>query len=136
MSVKKTNSTMIFSVLLLVVSVVLSLGLTFFTDGEFTAFYLMKDIPIYFHIDALGKWFIAIVSIVWLSVGLYSMVYMKHEGGEKRFYIFYLLLYWVLIGLNAAGNLVTMYMFYEFMSLVSYPLVMHNGSKEAIMASL
>lgn len=136
MSVKKTNSTAIFSVLLLVVSVVLALGLTFFTDGEFTAFYLMKDIPVYFHIDALGKWFITIVSIVWVSVGLYSMVYMKHEGGEKRFYIFYLLLYWVLIGLNAAGNLVTMYMFYEFMTLVSFPLVMHNGSKEAIMASL
>lgn len=103
---------------------------------EFTLFYLMKDVPIYFHIDALSKWFIIIVSIVWLLVGVYSIVYMKHEGGEKRFYIFYFLLYFILIGLNSAGNLITMYLFYELMTLASFPLVMHNGSKEAIMASL
>lgn len=136
MSKKKISTAAILSTVILVALVLATMYVTFFTEGKFTAFYLMKDIPIYFHIDALGKWFLVTVSIVWLLVGFYSIVYMEHEGGEKRFYIFYLLLYVVLVGLNAAGNLVTMYLFYEFMSLVSFPLVLHNGSREAIMASL
>ncbi|MDE7043409.1 MAG: proton-conducting membrane transporter [Acetatifactor sp.] len=61
---------------------------------------------------------------------------MKHEGEEKRYFGLYLLLYGVLAGLVFSGNLVTMYLFYELMTLVSMPMVLHNGSREAIMASL
>ena len=61
---------------------------------------------------------------------------MKHEGKQRRFFGYYLIVYGVLVGLYFSGNLVTMYLFYELMSLTSVPLVLHNGSKEAIMASL
>ena len=61
---------------------------------------------------------------------------MKHEGEERRFFGFFLLVYGVLVALDFAGNLVTMYLFYELMTLCSMPLVMHNGSREAIMAAL
>lgn len=99
-------------------------------------FYLMKNTPIYFQTDALSRWFVTLVTVVWVLVGSYSTVYMEHEGEEKRFFGFYLLLYGVLVCLDFAGNLVTLYLFYELMTLASFPLVLHNGSREAIMAAL
>lgn len=120
----------------LVVTAVLTLLAAWTGEHEVTLFYLMGDIPVYFHIDAVGRLFVTVVSIVWVAVGFYSFDYMKHEGEEKRFFGFYLLVYAVLIALDFSGNLVTMYLFYELMTLTSMPLVLHNGSREAIMASL
>lgn len=105
-------------------------------DRSVTLFYLMEDIPIYFHIDAVGRLFVTFVSIVWAAVGIYSFVYMEHEGEEKRFFGIYLLVYGVLVALDFAGNLVTLYLFYELMTLTSMPMVLHNGSRESIMAAL
>ena len=73
---------------------------------------------------------------MWVAVGIYAFAYMKHEGEEKRFFGFYLMVYGVIVALDFSGNLVTMYFFYELMTLTSAPLVLHNGSREAIMAAL
>ncbi len=105
-------------------------------DHSVTLFELLAGIPVYFHIDSLGRLFVTLISVVWVLVGVYSFVYMKHEGKEKRFYGFYLIVYGVLMALCCSGNLVTLYMFYEIMTLTSMPLVLHNGSHEAIMAAL
>lgn len=119
---------------------VLSVGLMFAAvwPGErcLTLFYLMDDIPVYFHVDALGRLFAVITSVIWLITGIYAFLYMKHEGEEKRFFGFYLLVYSVLLSLDFAGNLITLYFFYELMTLTSMPFVLHSGSKEAIMAAL
>ncbi|MDE6406430.1 MAG: proton-conducting membrane transporter [Lachnospiraceae bacterium] len=61
---------------------------------------------------------------------------MKHEEHESRYYGFYLLVFGVLNGLCFAGNLITFYLFFELLTLSSMPLVMHNSSKEAVMAGL
>ncbi|MEG1847446.1 MAG: proton-conducting transporter membrane subunit [Lachnospiraceae bacterium] len=103
---------------------------------EVTLFYLTSQLPIYFKIDALGRIFAVIVTIVWIAVGFYSFIYMKREQSEKRYFGFYLIVFGVLIGLDFSGNLITMYLFYEFMTLVSMPLVIHSLTKEAIMAGL
>lgn len=126
----------VFTVLVLLVSVVLALAAAWTGEKSITLFYLMKDIPIYFHIDDISRLFVTVVSIVWLAAGIYAFVYMRHEGEEKRFFGFYLVVYGVLVGQDFAGNLVTMYLFYELMTLSSMPLVLHNGSREAIMAAL
>ena len=99
-------------------------------------FYLMKDTPIYFAVDEVSALFVTFVSIIWICVAVYAFVYMKHEGEEKRFFGFFLMVYGVLIALDFSGNLITLYFFYELMTLVSMPLVLHNGSKEAIMGAL
>lgn len=93
-------------------------------------------LPIVLKIDSLGKIFAVMVSIIWLCCGFYAFEYMKHEENPKRYFGFYLMTYGVLIGLDFAGNLITMYMFYEFMTLASFALVIHNQSREAIMAGL
>ncbi|MDO4633154.1 MAG: proton-conducting transporter membrane subunit [Eubacteriales bacterium] len=106
------------------------------SENGVTLFYLMKDIPLYFHIDDVGRLFVTFISIVWVLAGIYSFEYMKHEGKEQRFFGFYTIVFGVLIALCFAGNVVTLYLFYELMSLTTVPLVLHNGSRESIMAAL
>jgi multicomponent Na+:H+ antiporter subunit D len=118
------------------ISAVLTLAAVWQGEQKVTLFYLMKDVPVYFKIDNVGRLFAAIVTIVWVLAGIYSLAYMEHEGEETRFFGFYLIVYGVLIALNFSGNLVTMYVFYELMTLTSMPLVLHNGSREAIMGAL
>ncbi len=120
----------------LVLTALLALFTAWSGEKELTLFYLMTDIPVYFHVDAVSRLFVTVVTVVWVCIGFYSFVYMEHEGEEKRFFGFYLLVYAVLIALDFAGNLVTLYLFYELMTLTSMPLVLHNGSREAIMAAL
>lgn len=120
----------------LIFSAVLAVTAVWTGEKSVTLFYLMKEIPVYFHIDGISRIFVTFTSIVWVCAGIYAFVYMEHEGEEKRFFGFYLLVYGVLVALDLAGNLVTMYFFYELMTLTSAPMVLHNESREAIMASL
>lgn len=99
-------------------------------------FDLVGSIPVYFAIDSLGRLFAGIVVLIFLMAGFFSFVYMAHEKNEKRYYSFYLITFGVLMGLDFSGNLVTMYLFYEFMTLASMPLVLHSGTREAVMAGL
>lgn len=126
----------IFTGMILTASVALALAAAWSGDQSLTLFYLMEKIPVYFHIDAMGRLFVTAMSIPWLLAGFYAFVYMKHEENEKRFFGIYLLVYGVLAALFFAGNLVTMYLFYEFLTITSMPMVLHNESREAIMASL
>lgn len=104
--------------------------------GRLFLFFLVDEIPVYFAIDNLGRFFAAIVILIFLLAGIFSFVYMAHEQNEKRYYSFYLITFGVLMGLCFAGNLVTLYLFYELMTLASMPLVLHSGTKEAVMAGL
>jgi len=101
-----------------------------------TLFNLTQNLPIYFKIDEISILFATVVTIVWLAAGFFSFEYMKHESNEKRYFGFYLCVLGVLIGLCFAGNLITFYLLYEMMTLLSLPLVLHNQSHEAIMAGL
>lgn len=120
----------------LLVSAAAALWAAWNGDGSVTLFYLMEDIPIFFQIDAVGRLFVTFVTVIWILAGIYAFVYMEHEGEEKRFFGVYLLVYGVLVALDFAGNLVTLYLFYELMTLTSMPMVLHNGSRESIMAAL
>ncbi len=105
-------------------------------ERSLTLFELMKGIPVFFRIDDVSRLFVTLISVVWVVIGFYSFVYMEHEGKETRFFGFYLIVYGVLVALCFSGNLVTLYMCYEIMTLTSMPMVLHNGSREAIMAAL
>lgn len=118
------------------ISAASALGLAWRGERELVLFTLLEGVPVYFHVDAVGRLFVTVVSVIWVLSALFAFVYMKHEGKEKRYYGFYLILYGVLVALDFSGNLVTMYLFYELTTLVSMPLVLHNGKKEAVMAAL
>ena len=95
-----------------------------------------KNLEIFFHVDSLGRVFAAVVDLVWVLSGVFAFSYMKHEKEEKRFFGFYVLVFGVLHALVFSGNMVTFYLFYELMTLLSVPLILHNRSREAIMGGM
>lgn len=103
---------------------------------SYTLFHLAGTLPVVFAIDEMSVLFAVVTLIIFLGAGFFSFEYMKHEQKEKRYYGFYLIVFGVLNALCFAGNLVTFYLFFEMLTLSSMPLVLHTGSKEAIMAGL
>ena len=97
---------------------------------------LGEGLTLSFGVDGLSVLFMCVTTLIWILVGIYAVVYMKHEGRSGQFFLIYALLYVVLIALDCSANLVTMYACYELMTLVSMLLVAHNRSREAIMATL
>lgn len=94
------------------------------------------NLTVLLKIDDFSRIFAALVSLIWLTVALYSFEYMKHEENEERFFMFYLITLGALIGLGFAGNYMTLYLFFELMTLSSMPMVLHSMIREAIAAAL
>lgn len=120
----------------LVVAGILGCAVIFGVEKEVFLFSFGRNLDIYFHVDAVSKLFAAVVTVVWILAGFYAFEYMKHEKEEKRYFGFYVLVFGVLYALVFAGNMVTYYLFYEMMTLLSMPLVLHSKTKEAIMGGL
>lgn len=126
----------IFTGSFLVITALLTVATLLSVKGSFTLFYLTEALPVTFAIDRTGALFSLLAVIVMLCSGFFSFAYMKHEERESRYYGFYLLVFGVLNALCFAGSLITFYLFFELLTLSSMPLVLHNGSKEAVMAGL
>ena len=133
---KKRNLLLGVSFLSLAVSMLCVLAVAAGGEAELHLLQFGGSLEVYFHVDPLGRVFAAVITVVWLMAGIFSCEYMKHEKEEKRYFGFYVLVYGVLMALCFSGNLVTYYMFYEMMTLTTLPLIMHNKSREAIMAGL
>jgi multicomponent Na+:H+ antiporter subunit D len=101
-------------------------------ESKVQLFEINNFLNIYFNIDKLGILFSLLVSVLWIFTTFYSMQYMKHEGKEKRFFIFFTMTLGVTLGIAFSGNLITLYVFYEFLTLVTFPLVIHADSLEAL----
>ncbi len=134
--VKGRKKLIIFINVILILTGIMVLNAIINSKEGIILFWLTKNIPIYFKIDDLGKIFASIVIIVWTLAGFFSIAYMRKVACEKRYFAFYLITFGVLLGLDFSGNLITMYLFYEIMTLVLIPLIIHNRSREAIMAGL
>lgn len=101
-----------------------------------TLFSFSEDLAAVFSIDATGKIFAVFSALLWLLIGLYAFRYMQHEEHEDRFFCFFLLALSFTLALDFAGNLITMYLSFELITLSTFPLVLHNQKPEAIRASL
>lgn len=104
-------------------------------DSIFTLAYFTGDLSISFHVDGMSMVFAGLVSILWPLATLYAFEYMTKEKHERIFFLFYTVTYGVTLGIAFAANLMTMYFFYELLTLVTVPLVMHTLTREAILAS-
>ena len=60
---------------------------------------------------------------------------MKHEEHEKIFFMFYTMTFGVTLGIATSANILSMYFFYELLTLVTTPLVLHTLTREAVLAS-
>lgn len=93
------------------------------------------NLSIAFKVDGMAMIFAGLISFLWPLATLYAFEYMTKEKNEKVFFMFYTMTYGVTLGIALAGNLLTMYFFYELLTLVTVPLVMHTLTREAILAS-
>ena len=103
---------------------------------ELQLFRLSDNLPIFFRTDDPGKFFAGVMALLWAVSGAYSFAYMEHEGHLRRYYSFYLVSLGVLMGLCFAGSIVTYYMFYELMTLLTVPLVVHEMTRDAVAAGI
>ena len=133
---KRKNLLIVTGASLIITAVLTTLALCLSGDSILTLFNLTDRLPILFKVDEISVIFAVMTVIIFVCAGIFSFEYMKHEEKEKRYYGFYLIVFGVLIALCFAGNLITFYLFFELLTLTSMPLVLHNGSHEAIMAGL
>jgi len=99
---------------------------------SFVALEFLPGIDIAFQAEPLGVAFALIVSFLWFITITYSIGYMRahHEQHQTRFYVFFALAIGATIGAAFAANLLTLYLFYEALTLATYPLVTHGGGKK------
>lgn len=98
-------------------------------------FRLFADLTVMFRIDRMGSVFSGLVAFLWPLATLYSFEYMKNEERKDTFFAFYVMTYGITMGIAFAGNLTTLYLFYEMLTLVTFPLVLFPLSREAVRAS-
>ena len=100
----------------------------------FHVVHFVQNLSISFKIDGMSMVFAGLVAILWPLATLYAFEYMSHEKNEKAFFLFYVMTYGVTLGIAFASDILTMYFFYELLTLVTVPLVMHTMTREAILA--
>ncbi|MEL7982219.1 proton-conducting transporter membrane subunit [Vreelandella titanicae] len=82
--------------------------------------------------DALGVMFAGLSSLLWLCTTIYAIGYLEGSANRKRFFGFFSLCVASTIGIALADNLFTFLIFYEMLTLSTYPLVVHNGTQQAL----
>ena len=98
-----------------------------------TIFPVLPGVPLAFKVDALGMLFALVASSLWIVTSAYSIGYMRglDEHGQTRYFCFFALALCGTIGVAFAANFLTLYLFYELLSLATYPLVTHHQDREA-----
>jgi len=125
-----------FVLIALIATFVLTCAVCFLGDVSVTLFSMTEALPVVLASDGLSRLFSLLMSGMWMISGAFSFGYMAHEGSQRRYYTFYLLTLSALQGLCFAGTLVTMYLFFEMMTLLSVAMVLHSLSKEAVAAGI
>lgn len=134
--IKNRNLKCIGIFLVMAVTSALVVMLMLENDCELVFWKLTNLLEIRMRLDDLARLFAGMTVAAWTLGGVFSFEYMKHEDHEDRYYGFYLIVMGILIALDHAGNLITLYLFFEMMTLTSLPMVLHNLSHEAVMAGL
>ena len=105
------------------------------TTEVFHIVHFVEDLSISFKIDGMSMIFAGLVSLLWPPAVLYSFEYMEREEREKIFFMFYSTTYGITLGIAFASDLLSMYFFYELLTLSTVPLVLHTLKREAVLAS-
>ncbi|KPK09156.1 MAG: cation:proton antiporter [Betaproteobacteria bacterium SG8_39] len=94
---------------------------------------LLPGIALGFRVEPLGMLFALIASGLWIVNSIYSIGYMRgnQEAHQTRFYVCFALALAATMGIAYSSNLLTLFLFYEALTLITYPLVTHHGDAEA-----
>ena len=131
---RKTRACYVLTALLLEAALVTWLLLQ--AQAELFVFSMTEVLTVAFRMDGVSRLFLLIAAYGYLLTGIYALRYMEHEGRENSFFSFYLLSLGALAGMDLAKNLSTMYLFFELLTLLSMPMVLHDRTQESIRAAL
>ena len=94
---------------------------------------VVGGLPIAFQAEPLGAMFAVLASVLWFVNSLYSIGYMRghHEKHQTRFYMAFAIAIGSAMGVAYAANLFTLFIFYEVLTLSTFPLVTHKGDEAA-----
>ncbi len=100
----------------------------------YTIFDILPGLGITVRLDILSFSLALISSFVWMLVSIYAIDYMSHEHAGDRFYPIFIFVLGSCLGIFVAGDFFTLFIFFELMSLISYVLVIHEETREALRA--
>jgi len=100
---------------------------------SYSLFTLLPGIEISFRVDAFGLLFAMGASLLWITTSIYSIGYLRstNEGSQTRYFACFAVALSSTIGVAFSANLFTMFLFYEGLTIITYPLVAHKGTAEA-----
>ena len=103
---------------------------------ELTVLEMLPGIPLAFRVEPLGMLFALVASTLWIVNSVYSIGYMRGNGEahQTRFYVCFALALASTMAVAFAANLATLFLAYEVLTLITYPLVTHHGTPEAMRA--
>lgn len=101
--------------------------------AEFTIIEIAQGIDLHLRVDSMGIFFALVASSLWILTSFYSIGYVRgaHEAKQTRYFASFAVCLSATIGIAFAANLITFLIFYEILSLATYPLVVHKESDEA-----
>ena len=104
---------------------------------ELFLFNIFNDLSLSFKVTPLGSVFGLLCSGLWILAAIYSIGYMRgnNEKNQTRFYIFYSLSIFGALCVAWSSNLLVLFIFYEFLTFATYPLVVHKETEDSIKAS-
>ena len=114
---------------LLVSAVALWVAVLTVPDDELTLLQFTDRLAFSLRLDGAGRLFACLSATLWPLTALYAFDYMKHEEHPAMFYCFFTCSFGVTMGIAMAQNILTMYLFYEMLTLFTVPLVMHGMGK-------
>lgn len=93
----------------------------------------LPGLPVALGAEPLGMIFALVASFLWIVTSVYAIGYMRghHETNQTRFYACFAVAIGSAMGIAFAGNLLTLFIFYETLTLSTYPLVTHHGNEAA-----
>jgi multicomponent Na+:H+ antiporter subunit D len=102
--------------------------------AKFQFLQMMPGLSLKLEVEPLGMLFALVASGLWIVTSAYSIGYMRahHEKHQTRYYACFALAISAAIGVAFSGNLLTLFVFYEMLTLSTYPLVTHHGTAEAV----
>lgn len=95
---------------------------------------LLPGIDLRLRIDALSLLFVTLSAALWLLTTIYAIGYLAGKPNNRRFFGFFCLCVAATVGIALAGNLVTLFLFYELLTLSTFPLVVHRGGPDSLRA--
>lgn len=84
--------------------------------------------------DPMSLLFVSLSALLWLITTIYAIGYLEHAPNRSRFFGFFSLCVSSTAGIALAGNLFTFLVFYEMLTLSTYPLVVHRGTEKSLAA--